>query len=234
MNKKTANRIKALLPNGLPKCIRAYDNGGVDNGGSVDRFTVVYTGKYRTLGTKRGEARTLGNFQYVGMSANPFHPQGFGQHGESERQIDVNKSGFAPAVGRSNHLGKRIPFTALPKDCQKLVLRDYREIWNLPAPLESLTAKLHPSRFSAMSAKMGSIVAYIVGQEWVKPQINCLMVTSDCFVMGQVKGDIGMNHFIGAESDLARNWDELLKCAGLGPDEYTLAEKLFSEKVRHC
>ena len=234
MNKKTASRIKALLPNGLPKCIRAYDNGGVDNGGSVDRYTVVYTGKYRTLGTKRGEARTLGNFQYVGMSAAPFHPQGFGQHGEHSQQVDVNKSGFAPAMGRKNHLGKRIPFVELPPDCQKLVLSDYRNIWGLPSPLESLTVKLHPSRFTAMSAKMGSIVAYILGQEWVNPQINCLMVTSDGFVMAQVKGDIGMNHFIGAESDVKDNWVRLLDCADLGHDERTLADKCYAEKVKHC
>jgi hypothetical protein len=60
------------------------------------------------------------------------------------------------------------------------------------------------------------------------------MVTSDNFVMGQVKGDIGMNHFIGTESDLARNWKELLDCAGLGHDERALAVKLYADKVRHC
>lgn len=222
MNKKTANRIKSLLPNGVPKCVRCYDNGGT----TADRYTVVYTGRYRGKG----------HFQYVGMSALPFHPQGVGMHGEHWQQIDTNKSGFAPAMGRKNHLGKRIPFVELPKDCQRLVLSDYRNIWGLPDPMESLTAKLHPRRFSAMSAKMASIVGYILGQEWVKPswQINSLMVTSDGFVMAQVKGDIGLNHFIGAETDLARNWDELLKVADLGPDEYTLAEKLFAEKVRHC
>jgi hypothetical protein len=230
MNKRTAKRIETFLPNGVPKCVRCYDSGP---DGSADRYTVVYTGKYRTLGTKRGEARTLGNFQYVGMSASPFHPQGFGQHGEHPNQIDVNKSGFAPAIGRKCHLGRRIPFVELPLDCKTLVMRDYRELWGLPSPLESLTAKLHPSR-SAMSPKMASIVAYIVGQEWVKPQINCLMVTSDRFVMGQVKGDIGLNHFIGAESDLIRNWNDLLDCAGLGHDEGALAVKLYADKVRHC
>ena len=219
------------MPNGIPKYIRAYDSGP---DGSADRYTVVYTGKYRTLGTKRGEARTLGNFQYVGMSALPFHPQGVGQHGESPQQIDVNKSGFAPAMGRKNHLGKRIPFVELPPDCQTLVLRDYRNIWGLPEPLESLTAKLHPKRFTAMSPKMGSIVAYILGQEWVTPQVNSLMVTSDGFVLAQVKGDIGLNHFIGAESDLQRNWKELLHVADLGHDERTLAEKLYGEKVKHA
>jgi len=173
-------------------------------------------------------------FQYVGMSALPFHPQGVGMHGEYKRQIDVNKWGYAPAMGRKNHLGKRIPFTQLPPDCQRLVLSDYRNIWGLPEPLESLTAKLHPRRFSAMSPKMASIVGYILGQDWVKPQVNSLVVTSDGFVMAQVKGDIGYNHFIGAESDLKGNWGELLHVADLGQDEYALAEKLFNEKVRHA
>jgi len=231
MNKKTARRIQALLPNGLPRYVRCYDNGGK----TFDRYTVVFSGNYRSIPNRRCRAKNGPlDFQNVGMSEHPFHPQGFGQHGESERQIDVNKDGFAPAIGRSNHLGKRIMFVELPADCQKLVLRDYREIWNLPDPLATLTEKLHPRRFTAMSPKMGSIVAYILGQEWVKPQVNSLMVTSDGFVMAQVKGDIGLNHFIGAESDLQRNWKELLHVADLGQDEYTLAEKLFTEKVRHC
>ncbi len=121
-----SQRQNNLLPNGQPKYVRCYDVAGSHEAGqqpAFDRFTVVFTGKYR-----KGA-----NFQYVGMSEFPFHPQGFGQHGESSSQIDVNKSGFAPAVGRRCHLGKRIPFSDLPPDCQKLVLRDYKEIWNLNA-----------------------------------------------------------------------------------------------------
>ena len=116
MNKTTAKRQASLLPNGVPKYVRCYDDGK-----SIDRYTVVFTGHYRGKGW----------FQYLSMNAAPFHPQGFGQHGECQRQIDVNKSGFAPAIGRKNHLGTRIPFSALPADCQTLVLRDYKEIWNL-------------------------------------------------------------------------------------------------------
>lgn len=113
MNKRT----QSLMPNGTPKYIRVYDNGGT----SADRYTVVYTGRYRGKGW----------FQYVGMSANPFHPQGVGQHGEHPTQIDVNKSGFAPAMGRKNHLGTRIPFSKLPHDCKRLVWSDYKAIWGL-------------------------------------------------------------------------------------------------------
>jgi hypothetical protein len=166
------------------------------------------------------------------MSASPFHPQGFGQHGESKRQIDVNKSGFAPAMGRKNHLGTRIPFYALPMDCQNLVLRDYRNIWNLPRTEETLPIKLHPSRFSDMSPKMASIVGYIIGEKWVTPQVSGLIVTSDNFVMASVEGSFH-DYFIGDYSDLTRNWTNLTKVAGLLPDELALAGRLFNEKVKH-
>ncbi len=107
------------MPGGTPRWIRCYDNGGVPQG-TFDRFTVLYT-----------KRRTDGVFTHVGMSAHPFHPQGFGQHGESQQPLDVNKHGFAPALGRRCHLGKRIPFADLPPDCQRLVISDYKEIWNL-------------------------------------------------------------------------------------------------------
>ena len=111
-------RHETLMPGGVPKWIRCYDNSGK----TFDRFTVCYTGRYR----KNGEW-----FQHVGMSKHPFHPQGFGQHGESQAQLDVNKSGFAPAIGRKNHLGTRIGFESLPDDCRKLVVQDYKAIWKL-------------------------------------------------------------------------------------------------------
>lgn len=56
------------------------------------------------------------------MSSQPFHPQGFGQHGESDSPID------RPTYG---HLGKKIKFDDLPEDCQKLVLSDYVYLWNI-------------------------------------------------------------------------------------------------------
>jgi hypothetical protein len=97
---------------GTPRYLRCYDNGG----GSADRYTVCFTGNYRR--------KTIGQFLYVGMSAEPFHPQGFGQHGESNRPIDWPRYG---------HLGRKIRFSDLPEDCQKLIRRDYAELW------ESLT-----------------------------------------------------------------------------------------------
>lgn len=74
--------------------IKCYDNGGK----TADRFTVIYSDYPEGNGT----------FWAVGMSADPFHPQGFGQH-------------CTARPGR--HLGRRIAFEELPDDCQKLVRR---------------------------------------------------------------------------------------------------------------
>jgi hypothetical protein len=106
------SRTERLLPGGTPRYIRCYDNGGK----SFDRYTVVFTGRYKK--------KTGGMFLDLRMSANPFHPQGFGQHGESDMQIDW------PTYG---HLGKKIQFKDLPEDCQKLVMSDYRDLWDLCA-----------------------------------------------------------------------------------------------------
>ena len=127
MNKAQSLRLARLLPKGIPKYVRCYDNEGA----SADRFTAVFTGRAATI---KGGFGQPDQHPYLAMSEAPFHPQGFGQHGHSNHQpCDVNRSGWAPAIGRRNHLGLRIPFSALPPDCQRLVLSDYLDIWNLPA-----------------------------------------------------------------------------------------------------
>lgn len=95
-----------------PRYVRIYDNGGE----TFDRYTVVFTGNYLKTGSD-GVRR----FQYVGMSENPYHPQGFCQHGESEWQ-PIDRPTYS-------HLGKKITFDKLPQDCQKAVLDDYASIW---------------------------------------------------------------------------------------------------------
>jgi hypothetical protein len=91
-----------------PRWIRIYDNGGK----TFDRYTVVFTGRYRH--------RTDGEHWYLGMSEHPFHPQGFGQHGWSETQIDYP---------RYSHIGKRISWEQLPPDCQRCVRQTYDDLW---------------------------------------------------------------------------------------------------------
>ena len=112
---KKQERRNSLVPNGVPRYIRCYDNGGSEKeNGTVDRYTVVYTGNYR--------GKTKGWHDYVGMSGAPFHPQGVGMHEQSEFQ-PVDR----PSYG---HLGKKIKFSDLPQDCQTLVLQDYLYFWD--------------------------------------------------------------------------------------------------------
>ena len=132
---KTAyqKRRERFMPNGIPRWVRVYDNGGVDvEGGSIDRYTVVFTGRYTHL--------TGGEHSYLAMNGCPFYPQGFGQHGSADFQIDAydhqtHRSIWPPAIGRKNHLGTRIHFTDLPRDCQICTLMDYLSIWDL-VPLQ--------------------------------------------------------------------------------------------------
>lgn len=98
-------------PERLP--VRCYDNGGPDEqDGTIDRYTVVFTKPLYSHGVRY--------FLYVGMNAAPFHPQGFGQHGES-LALPIDRP-------RSSHLGTRIPFKKLPPDCQKLVRSDLAQM----------------------------------------------------------------------------------------------------------
>lgn len=108
MNK--IERIESLMPNNTPKYVRCYDNGGK----SFDRYTVVFTGHYK---------KYRRSFLYLAMSANPYSPMGFGLHGESEN-MPIDRPTYS-------HLGKKIKFSDLPIDCQKAVIEDYIDIWNL-------------------------------------------------------------------------------------------------------
>lgn len=78
--------------------IKIYDNGGE----TFDRFTVVYlTQTYACY------------YGYLGMSENPFSPQGYCQHG---------------SCTDGPHLGKEIKFEDLPEACQRAVKNDLEEL----------------------------------------------------------------------------------------------------------
>ena len=79
-----------------------YDN----NGKSFDRYTVVYD---------PWEYQGKLIFPYLAMSDNPFHPQGFAQHGELSFRY-TKQSGE-----------KVINFSELPVDCQKVIESDLQE-----------------------------------------------------------------------------------------------------------
>lgn len=78
-----------------------------ESGKVADRYTVVF------LDTRDERGRV----QYLGMSADPFHPQGVGMHGEMLIQHVAYR-------GRGGVFDKRIQFADLPPDCQRAVLRD--------------------------------------------------------------------------------------------------------------
>ena len=101
-------RIDNFMPSGIPRKIRVYDNQGE----TVDRYTVVFTGNYKGRN----------GCDYLGLSEHPRHPQGFGQHGWDQGIIDYPKY---------SHLGKKIMFEQLPEDCKKVVIEDYADIWGL-------------------------------------------------------------------------------------------------------
>ena len=75
-----------------------YDNSGE----SFDRYTIFY----RENGWQPWQ-------NYIAASDHPFHPQGFGQHGETSpfyRRADME------------HIGKPVRFNKLPADVQRFAL----------------------------------------------------------------------------------------------------------------
>ena len=116
-------RMKRLIVDGAPQEIICFDNSGE----TWDRYTVLFTGPYIHL--------TAGAAIYIGMSARPTDPQGFGQHGEAGT-VYVTLHDHADYA----HWGKRIKFKDLPEECQAVVMNDYRDLWDLRIPEEATNA----------------------------------------------------------------------------------------------
>lgn len=114
MTKPLSKTLKArrakFMPNGVPRWIHCYDNGGK----TFDRYSIVLTGNYRHL-TQRHTA-------FIGASEHPFHPQGFGS---------FELLNFTPDYPTYGHLGKKIKFKDLPVDVKKMVKNDYMDLWDL-------------------------------------------------------------------------------------------------------
>ena len=114
------NRLLPLVEAGsvgkwprVPKWVRIYDNGDK----TVDRYTVVMTGNYRKSDPPFKE------YLYLGMSSNPYHPQGYGQYGASQ-DGPIDRPAYS-------HIGKRIKFADLPEPCQDWVMQEYIYLWDL-------------------------------------------------------------------------------------------------------
>lgn len=100
------NHKNLYTETGEPKRIRCYMIKR--NPKPADYITVVYT-------HANFAGYPIGTILYRAMSGQPFHPLGFCQWGE--------------ASGLFNAGGSLIQFSELPKDCQEVVLRDYKELW---------------------------------------------------------------------------------------------------------
>ena len=85
------------LPDGTN--VRIYDTGA---GKEADRYTAVLDSP------EWNESTNPGMKEMLGFSGDPTHPQGFSQFGEGKE---------------GSHLGKRIPFSSLPKDLQDHVVQ---------------------------------------------------------------------------------------------------------------
>lgn len=107
-SKKNQQRVLSFFDeHGCPKKIRIYHKGDV-----ADCWTILFTGSYRKNPRDR--------FLYLGVSNDPYHPQGIGTHGESETIID------RPAY---SHLGKPSKYRDLPEPVQKFVMENYLAVW---------------------------------------------------------------------------------------------------------
>ena len=76
----------------------------LDDARTCDRYTVLYCDVFD------------GHLSYVAMSANPFHPQGFGQHGEM-----TTYHAAAYRYANKHHYAR---WSDLPADCKRLVRQD--------------------------------------------------------------------------------------------------------------
>lgn len=107
-----------------PDNIRVYDNGGIDNGGTVDRYTIIRT---TPVGFRDYETAHRHNwcafFAYVGASAQPYHPQGIGMGGETVSRPLWNAGKWGarksdmPAHVRERYVGAR--WADLPLDVRR-------------------------------------------------------------------------------------------------------------------
>jgi hypothetical protein len=97
-----------------------------------------------------------------------------------------------------------------------------------------IALKLHPGRLPGMPSKMAAILGHMLNQPWADPEIIDLCITSDGFLLGQRKGDMGFNDMLGTEDDLKTYLEHLvnLKEVGLTKEEVALVWQLFQNIKR--
>ena len=96
--------------------------------------------------------------------------------------------------------------------------------------IENLQRKLHPSRFPRLSGTMAAIIGFLVDAAYADPHIEEMAVTSDGFVLARAQGEV-VSRFIGAYSDLLRNYFDLQDAAKLTSNERMAMDEAFASKI---
>jgi len=79
-----------------------------------------------------------------------------------------------------------------------------------------------------MSDKMTAFLSFLLQEDWTKPRILDMNITSDGFVMAFTDQE---DSLFSSASDLERNWSDLLEIAGLTDEEMAEAKQLYKSRV---
>lgn len=90
----------------------------------------------------------------------------------------------------------------------------------------TLSDKLNPNRFTAMSPKFAAMVGFILGEEWTQPVMTSLTITSD----GILLTDMG-NAIVGDADSFYDNIRRLMVAADLTLDEQVEFVTLLRQRV---
>ena len=90
-----------ITVNGKRMVCRIFDTGP---DGPADRYTIAFKAVRSCDGALW--------YPYLAADDNPYHPQGFGQHGENREFLT------------GQHLGKRVSFDTLPGPVQRFITRN--------------------------------------------------------------------------------------------------------------
>lgn len=110
LSKKQAQRVRSLMPGGIPRHIRCYRSRNLDS----MPYTIVLSKAH--CFALRGYSWFISVTEGGGVS-----------HGEHQGQIDW------PSYA---HLGRRVHFLDLPEAVRRAVVSEYVECWALPPILE--------------------------------------------------------------------------------------------------
>lgn len=77
---------------------------------------------------------------------------------------------------------------------------------------------------------MAAIVGFLVDAAYVDPQIEEIAVTTDGFLLARAQGE-GSSRFIGAYSELLKNYFDLQDAARLSSNERMALDAAFAAKI---